>query len=230
MIKAILWDIDNTLLDFEAAEAMAMRNLFARYQFGSCTEAMLARYSAINKRYWARLERRELTREAVLIGRFREFFQAERLDERQAEGFNQDYQLELGECCVFMDEADSLLRQLNAEGYRQYAVTNGTARAQKKKLRRSGLERLLDDCFISEYLNYDKPSPKFFELVFERIPERRRECLLVGDSLSSDILGAANAGVLSCWYNPKHGKNHTGIHPDYELDDLRKLPELLKKL
>ena len=74
MVRAILWDVDGTLLDFAAAEKAAIQRLFIEFGLGECTDDMVARYAAINDGYWKRLERGEITKREVLIGRFREFF------------------------------------------------------------------------------------------------------------------------------------------------------------
>ena len=73
MISAILWDIDDTLLDFLTAEKAALKALFPQYGLGECSDDMIRRYSAINRTYWERLERGELTKPEVLVGRFTEF-------------------------------------------------------------------------------------------------------------------------------------------------------------
>ncbi len=86
-------DVDGTLLDFAAAEKAAIRNLFEEYHLGECTDEMLLRYSRINKTYWERLERGEITKAEVLVGRFQEFFEAEGIDSAIALEFNQKYQI-----------------------------------------------------------------------------------------------------------------------------------------
>ncbi len=148
MIKVILWDIDGTLLNFKAAEKNAIHKGFERYNLGLCTEEMLARYSAINRTYWERLERGEISKQEVLLGRFREFFAQEGLPVEQAAHFNESYQLDLGETCIFCDNGKELVKELKELGYRQYAVTNGTRTAQRKKLVRSGLGEMRDGAFI----------------------------------------------------------------------------------
>ena len=80
MIKVILWDIDATLLDFLAAEKAAIRKCFEKYNLGVCTDEMIGRYSVINKRYWEMLERGEMSKEDILIGRFQEFFASEGIE------------------------------------------------------------------------------------------------------------------------------------------------------
>ena len=74
MIKVILWDIDGTLLDFLKAEHAALQTCFSVFSLGECIDEMIARYSAINRTYWERLERGEITKAQVLVERFREFF------------------------------------------------------------------------------------------------------------------------------------------------------------
>ena len=105
MIKVLLWDVDGTLLDFHAAEREAIRNLFRRFELGECTDEMLRKYSKINKSYWERLERGEITKPQVLIGRFEEFFASEGLNVELAAEFNQAYQLSLGDTIVYRDDS-----------------------------------------------------------------------------------------------------------------------------
>ena len=111
---------------------------------------------------------------------------------------------------------------------RQYAVSNGTVIAQMKKLRNSGLGELMDGIFLSEQVGAEKPSSEFFRPVFEQIePIDKSEVLIVGDSLTSDILGGNNVGILTCWYNPAHSTHKGNVRIDYEMDDLHQIEEIL---
>ena len=133
MYKYLLWDIDGTVLDFLASEAYAIRTLFRKYELGECSDAMLSMYSEINSKYWQRLERNELTKAEILVGRFRDFFEIIGTDISIAEKFNEDDQITLGDHIEFVDKAkDTLLSQKGK--YTLVAVTNGTKRAQEKKL------------------------------------------------------------------------------------------------
>ena len=165
MIKVILWDIDGTLLSFKLAERAAIRACFAKFGLGEITDEMLAEYSAINARYWKRLELGELTKPQVLRGRFEEFFKAYGLDTGCVDAFNAEYQVRLGETVVFNDNAKELVERLRGK-VKQYAVTNGTLVAQRGKLKNSGLDRLLDDVFISDVVGVEKPGKAFFDAVF----------------------------------------------------------------
>ena len=126
----LLWDVDGTLLDFKAAEAAAIRALFARYGLGACPDDMLARYSTINPTYWKRLERGELTRPQILVGRFEEFFRREGLDGPDPAAFNEDYQRALGETVVYRDRSLELVAALKGQ-IPQYAASIGTVVAQE---------------------------------------------------------------------------------------------------
>ena len=227
MITTILWDVDGTLLNFEAAEKAAIRGLFQEFGFGVCTDEMLKRYSRINKNYWERLERKEVTRQEVLEGRFRDFFAEEGLDVSAAPEFNERYQTSLGDTIVFYDDSYEIVKSFRGK-VKQYVVSNGTITAQTKKLRRSGLGELMDGIFLSEQLGVEKPDVHFFEQVFAQTGlTDKTQVMIVGDSLSSDILGGNNAGIITCWYNPEHKQPKNGVRIDYEITDLHEIYNLI---
>lgn len=223
--KVILWDIDGTLLDFHKAEAAAIRSLFQRFGLGICTDEMLADYSAINVTYWQRLETGELTKPQVLTGRFYEFFEKYGLDTGCVIAFNDAYQLALGDTVHFAPGALETVHALKGKVL-QCAVTNGTIVAQHKKLAASGLDKLLDQVFISDEIGIDKPNIAFFDAVWSKIGSYSAdEVLIVGDSLTSDMQGGNNAGICTCWFNPKAAPLPQSLRIDY---DIRQIPEVLR--
>ena len=229
MYKYLLWDIDGTILDFSAAEACAIRALFEKYQLGICTDEMLRTYAKINRKYWQALERNEMTKQEILVGRFREFFQLMGLNTTIAAAFNDDYQVTLGDYPIFIAHALDVLQQEKGT-YLLVAVTNGTKTAQTKKLRTTGLDQIFDSVFISEDVGVEKPNVAFFDHVFREIGlSDKSEALIIGDSLTSDMQGGVLAGIDNCWFNPNHSENTHGIPVTYEIDDLRKLEEILKQ-
>ncbi len=229
-IRILLWDVDGTLLDFEKAEAAAIRKGFALHGLGECNDKMLADYSRINRGYWEKLERGEMTKQEILVGRFQEFFEKYGLDTNKAKAFNDDYQINLGDTIVFRDDAPEVLKQIPA-GIGQYIVTNGTAIAQHRKLSLSGLDKVMDGYFISEEVGFEKPSATYFDVVLEKIREKfgpvdNSQILIIGDSLTSDIKGGNNAGILTCWYNPEGKSNDRDVQVDYEICSLQEIFEL----
>ncbi|MBR5127823.1 MAG: YjjG family noncanonical pyrimidine nucleotidase [Roseburia sp.] len=229
MIKVILWDVDGTLLDFGAAEKVAIRQCFASHDMGECTDEMLGRYIVINRKYWEALERGELTKPEVLVGRFREFFETEGLPVEKAESFNEEYQVRLGDTVVFCDNAFELIQKYKGQ-IKQYAVTNGTKVAQDRKLKNSKLDTLFDGIFISDVLGVEKPNKEFFDKVFEVIGTYEPgEVIIVGDSLTSDIKGGNNAGILTCWYNPKKMEHTKDVNVDFDITNLWEIEQILQK-
>ena len=213
MINTILWDVDGTLLDFTAAEKAAIKTLFREFNLGQCSDEMIKRYSETNKTYWQRLERGEITKHEVLVGRFKEFFKSEGLDSSVAEDFNSLYQLYLGDTIVYHDDSLEIVKSLQGR-VRQYVV--------------SGLGELMDGIFLSEHIGVEKPNIEFFDRVFEEIGSADRSSILIaGDSLTSDIQGGNNAGIVTCWYNPQGDKAPDKYRIDYEISDLHQIYEFL---
>ena len=229
MYKYLLWDIDGTVLDFLASEKYAINFLFEKFGFGKCSDEMLKKYSEINTSYWRRLERNELSKSEVLVGRFREFFKLYGIDESYAEAFNEEYQPALGECIEFVENAKETI--LDCKGkYVLAAVTNGTKRAQEKKLKHSGLDKIFDAIFISEDVGSEKPNKEFFDFVFEKLKiTDKREALIIGDSLTSDMKGGFLAGIDTCWFNPNHKSAPSDFDITYEIDNIGKLNLLIEK-
>lgn len=229
-ITTILWDVDGTLLDFDVAEKVAIQSLFHEYGFGDCTDDMVKRYSQINKVYWEKLERKELSKPHILVGRFKTFFKEVGVDTSYAQEFNDKYQLRLGDTIVFRDDSYEIVKSLRGRIY-QYVVSNGTIFAQTKKLHVSGLGKLMDGIFLSEQIGFEKPDVKFFSIVLEKIQEKNKsQILIVGDSLTSDILGGTNAGIATCWYNPKCLPTVPNVRIDFEIKDLHEIYKILKNL
>lgn len=225
--RILLWDIDGTVLNFDAAERAAIRKGFAAMNLGTCSDKMLSDYASINNKYWKMLERGELTKTEILVGRFREFFLKYGIDPRHADAFNAQYQIDLGDTICFNENVFELITNFKT-AYKQYAVTNGTALAQHRKLSRSGLDRLLDGVFISDELGIEKPNKGFFDLAFSKIEKQigsfvLDEVLIIGDSLTSDIRGGNNAGIKTCWYNPNALENTQGVQVDYQIRSFREL-------
>ena len=227
MYKYLLWDIDGTVLNFLASEAYAIRALFKKYNLGECSDEMIKMYSEINLKYWQMLEKGELTKQEILVGRFREFFKIIGVDINIVEEFNREYQITLGDHIEFVENAKDIL--LSQKGkYTLVAVTNGTKIAQEKKLRLSGLCDIFDAIFISENIGAEKPSKEFFDYVFEKLGiTDKSEVLIIGDSLTSDMKGGYLAGIDTCWFNAEHNSNTLDFSVTYEIDRLDKIIDIV---
>lgn len=228
MIKVILWDIDGTVLDFIAAEKVALRETAKSFGLGELTDEDIKVYSAINKSYWKRLETGELTKPQILKGRFVDFFKLKGFEFEDYDAFNAEYQVRLGDTVCFFDDSYNIIRSLKGK-VKQYAVTNGTKVAQDRKLKNSGLIDLLDGVFISESVGAEKPSALFFDKVFEQIGHfDGNEVMIVGDSLTSDIKGGNNAGIICCWYDRGIDSPKDDLVIHHRIGNLQQVLDIIK--
>lgn len=225
-ITTILWDVDNTLLDFNYSMRSSLKQCFQSVG-KSITEEMIDRYDSINDNYWKRLERGEVTKEQLLTGRFVDFFAAYGLDDIDVEKFRMEYQRNLGNIYAFKDDSLTVCKSLQTK-LKQYVVTNGVSGTQRSKLSLSGLAEVMDGMFISEEVGYPKPEKGFFEYCLAHVEEQdRSKILIVGDSLTSDIKGGNTIGIKTCWYNPQELPRKDGFVIDYEISDIHQIYEVL---
>ena len=229
MIRNIFLDLDNTLLDFERGERKAINN--ALIGFGiSPTQEVIDRYMAINLACWRALERGEMSRDEVIYGRFERLFSELGVDLPAREA-QDSYQELLSREHEFMPGAQELLDQLKADGkYRLYLATNGIPAVQYPRLADSGIDKYLDGIFISYELGYPKPKKEFFDGCAKQIADYDpTESIIVGDSLTSDIQGGINAGMITCHYN-RWGDVYDKIKPDYSINHLSELIDVLDSI
>lgn len=223
----LLLDADDTVFDFCAAERIAFFQTM-KWAGIDADDRLYATYSAINERHWKALERGELTREQVLFGRYAVFLETCGLT-GDPDALNGYYMEALSTCDIlFPDSLESL--EALSENHRIYFVTNGNAGVQRGRFNKSPVMRYVDDFFISGEIGYEKPDIRYFEAIFQKIPNfDRAQALLVGDSPTSDLAGAARAGLDSCYVDRRGKKLPSDIMPTYRVDDLAGLVQLLGK-
>jgi 2-haloacid dehalogenase len=228
VFEFLFLDLDDTILDFHKAEHLALGKTFRGFGLEP-TEEVMARYSQINKAHWERLERKELTREEVLVGRFAVLFHEFGL-EVDPVLCARTYENNLSVGHYFLPGAQEALQSLSKK-YKLYLASNGTSRVQWPRLESSGIGKYFQDIFISQDMGADKPSLAYFNSCFARIPGFDvSRAMMVGDSLTSDIRGGINTGMRTCWVNPGHKKGREDIPADYEIESLGQLEALLEQL
>ena len=222
----ILFDADNTLLDFDAAESKALADTLRNYGIEPDAETVQT-YRTINGELWHQLEKGQIRRDKLMAERFTRFLKAVNAAGSGAE-MNQYY---LDQLSTHPDLAApnvlDVMKEL-AEVATLAVVTNGFDRVQSRRVAESGLKEFVEEVFVSEKLDSEKPNRKIFDTALRSLGvENRERVLMVGDSLTSDIQGGVNAGLDTCWFNPNHAENPGKVVPTYEIASLEELYPLV---
>ena len=227
MFKAIFFDIDNTLLDFNKGANKAMEKVFCDHKIPFFAD-MTNVFHEVNDSLWKRLEKEEITLE--YLHEIRWGLVLERLcvcgfDSKEIEN---DFLAALRTCAVKIDGAQELLSHLFGK-YKMYATSNAPHYQQIARLTNTGLIEYFDEIFTSEMIGIAKPEKGFFDRCFERVTNIKKEdVLLVGDSISADIKGGVAYGLKTCWYCPDREKAKTNELADYVINELCELENILQ--
>ena len=221
----LLFDADNTLLDFDANERASLTDTFRTFGI-AYDEDTISLYHSINLMYWKMLSEKKISKEELLIKRFATLYERLRINADPVATENH-YRSQLGKGCQVVPGALDVCRKLRKD-YKLYVITNGVATTQHSRLEGSGVAELMDGIFISDEIGYDKPDVRFFEYVQKSIPGfEKSKALVIGDSLFSDIRGGVDFGLDTCYLNVYNEKNTSEIQPTYEIQDIVELLELL---
>ena len=222
----ILFDADNTLLNFDAAENKALAETLVNYGIEPDAETVQT-YRTINEELWRQLEKGQIRREKLFSERFSRFLKA---IDAAGDGveMNRYYLEQLSTHPDLMSaEVLDVLRELS-EVATLAIVSNGAQKVQTRRLAESGVMNFMEDVFISEKMGCEKPNARIFDAALRALGvENREHVLMVGDSLASDIQGGSNAGLDTCWYNPNHAENPGKVVPTYEISSLEELYPLV---
>ena len=219
--KYLFLDLDGTLLDFERSEALAFVAAFAGEGLFT-DDAMYETYRAINNALWDAFEQGMVTKDHLVVERFRRFL-AHYDSPVDPAYMNEVYINTLSFTCIEVPGARELLEAL-AGKIPMALVTNGVAKAQYGRVKNARMAPFFEHVFISEEIGAQKPDPIFFKKALEACgnPDPA-EVLIVGDSLSADMRGGISSGLKTCWFNPKGLTDANNLPIDYTIDALDEL-------
>ena len=213
--KRILMDVDDTLFDFPTGNRRAVEQLMA--ELGLSSPTIFEEYQAINHACWEALERGEMTQEVLHVERFRRFLARKGRSDDPAAVADRFAEL-LGQQAIPLPHAEETVRAI-AERLPVVLLTNGITVIQRQRLANARISQWVSDVIISQEVGLSKPDPRIFELALGGLD--RREALMIGDGLRSDVQGANHAGVDVCWYNPGGKRLPGDLHAEYEIRDIR---------
>lgn len=217
----ILFDIDDTLMDFKISEKAALHNAFSDHGLPSGFADYHDSYRKISSVLWSDLEQGRIALRELGVERFKRLFHEHNL-EISAEAFSTIYLEYLGKETHLMPGAEDLIDSL---GHCRLAViTNGFGSVQKSRIHNSPMRGRFEHVIISEETGFQKPDVGIFDYAFKQLElSEKQSVLIVGDSLTSDIQGGADYGIDTCWFNPFGKENHTAVQPTYEIKELVQL-------
>ena len=194
----LLFDVDNTLLDFDANEKESFKSMILD-KGEEYSEELYETYKKMNHRMWEAVERGEITIDDVLYTRFSKLMNMYRKEVDGIE-YENTYRFYLNRGIQEMPNVHEVLSELK-KNHRLYVITNGIKETQDSRMNRSGLVKYFEERFISESIGANKPSSEFFDYVKNNIDDfNPSNTLIIGDSLTSDIKGGNLAGIDTCWF------------------------------
>ncbi len=222
----LLFDADDTLLDFKLGEARALRAALEGAVLPTDDE-VIETYSKINDDLWKMLERGEVTKERLKVLRFEQFCEHYGFDCDGA-ALADAYVEQLKKQTVLLDSAEDVCRALYGK-YKMYIITNGIEAVQTARFGGCAIKEYFEKCYISDAIGVAKPKKGFFDAVAADIPDfDKSRALIIGDSLTSDIKGGAEYGIDTCWLNPKDKPAPEGMDITYIIKDIRDILEILE--
>ncbi len=221
----VLLDADGTLFDFQQTEEMAFFATFSMLDC-DCSDKIYEQYKRINSRYWMMLEEGKITKNELVVLRYRDLFRELGLNMEPA-AFNDAYLGNLAMGGFLMPGALETVKALYGN-CRMAIVTNGVAFTQYSRIKASGLLPYMEAVIVSDEVGCQKPDALFFDYVFQKCSvEDRTRTIMVGDSLSADIRGGNDAGIATCWMNPEKKQAPGDIHIDYQITEINQLIKIV---
>ncbi|MGM0904431.1 MAG: YjjG family noncanonical pyrimidine nucleotidase [Bacillota bacterium] len=223
--EIILFDLDDTLFEFDLSEKKALNKAFLKFDLPTGLADYRDSYKEISRSLWSDLEQGVTTLSELGVERFRRLFQAHKL-ELDAKQFNTLYLGFLGEEAYLIQGALELCTSLSK--YRLAILTNGFKDVQESKIKRSPLCNTFEEIISSEEAGSQKPAAGIFDYTFSKLQiTDKSKVLMVGDSLTSDIQGGINYGIDTCWFNRHRKGNQTKLLPTYEIHELSDLIKIV---
>jgi 2-haloacid dehalogenase len=222
----VLFDLDNTLSDFTSAQSEALPGLLAAHGVAEA-ESYLPTFKRLAEPLWEQIEAGTLTLDTLNGERFRLLVEHTDIDVDPSV-LASKYLGWLSTSGRLIPGAIDLLEALHGT-VRMGMITNGYAEVQRPRLERFELTHYFESVTVSSEIGHAKPAQAFFDVALRQLgnPDPAT-VLVVGDSLSSDIAGGANAGCATCWYNPAdHPRPENAVGIDHMITDLAELPNLI---
>lgn len=227
MYKAILFDLDDTLMTFEKSSDDSLSDCYKQYYSDKIDslDNFIRVFNDINMSLWEKVDKLFLSVSEVRYLRFKELNQYFGINNLEEQSVAYIYELGLSKNIYWEPNAVPVLKHLSSK-YLIGIITNGIESVQNKRYNNTELGKYSQFCLSSEKAGVQKPNKKIFEIALGYLDLKPNEVLMVGDSLLSDFLGSLNIGIDFCWYNRKKKEllpQFYSNNPKFIIDDLQQL-------
>lgn len=225
--QQIIFDVDDTLIDFAATENYAFNSLFKAHHWPA-SAALQRQYHAYNQGLWRKLEQGQLNYAQLTKTAFQVFLKKHLHIAVNGQQIMNEYRSYFGQAHKLLPGVKDSLKFAKRQGYKLTILSNGEQYMQRHRLQLAGILSYFDLIVTSEEAHYQKPNPHAFDYFFSRTEIGPSQTVFFGDGLQSDILGATRYGFDSVWYNHRHRKNTLHLHPLFEVDNYAQLVKLMQ--
>ncbi|MGM0510562.1 MAG: HAD family hydrolase [Thermoplasmatota archaeon] len=227
-IDAIFFDLDGTLFDKSKAEEMALIKIYENHQevFEDVEkEQMIHAFREANKLGHKEFHERK-SLDKIRSDRGERIMEMLEVEMSFADEFTSLFYEIYPTMDVPIDGAERVVNE-SLSRYDVGMISNGSKDVQMAKLEVLGMTDKFEVVLFSEAVGIRKPDRKIFDLASDKMGYENEDCLYVGDSYKSDMIGAGEADMHTCWMN-RDGKEKDG---DYEPDlEITELPQLLEDI
>ena len=224
MIKAVLIDVDDTILDFDLCGEWAMKESAKEENIALC-ENTFSIFHEINDSLWKALERKEVTIEELFILRWEKTFAKLNIKADCAK-FDTLFAKNLANSTIPVEGIKEILPYLSKK-YKIYIASNGIYEQQTNRLALAHLSKYISDYFVSKKIGFSKPSFEFYDYCFTHMNiENKEEVIMIGDSISADVNGAHNYGFKTIWFN-RLNEDKTCENADYIISKISEIKQIL---
>ncbi|MCE7736025.1 MAG: HAD-IA family hydrolase [Candidatus Heimdallarchaeota archaeon] len=231
-LNSLFIDFDDTLVDYPSAQNQALQHLLNRYELNSSEYPnVFDLYHSINNSLWPMLEKGEKSIPQIREERFKILKQSIPIDDTPTE-LDRHYLDYFVECTQISKVNLQYLQTMKDMGYNIIITTNGIRDVQRKRIIKIGIDSIIDDVITSEDVGKAKPAPLMYETIMDRYSIHENQVFIIGDSLSSDIMGANNAKIRSCWlnYGKPFNSSNESPKPDIIANDFSDISSFITNL
>ena len=224
--KVFFFDADDTLFDFKKSAAVSFAKAMDSLGVGDKTPELFTTFKEISAKLWAQYENNMIDKSVIRYKRFVDTFEIHEINKDPIQA-SKTFLNNLCENVFLIEGAEETLAAIKKEGLPVGVLTNGVAEVQSRRLKNTNIQSHIDFMVVSEECEAPKPHPSMFEKAMELSgASAKKEVLMMGDSLTSDITGAKKFGIDSCWFNP-NDNHHEGVEPTYEITCIKKTHQFL---